>query len=114
MSNLVTSEETRQAISNYFTKTPELHLRKTKARYIVSANRKRHYSNGQEIYNNHEEANTLIFHTLSKWNLSIVLQLRMLLTLTYTFIVEILQDDIVSQPLHSTSALVCQYYSFNK
>ena len=58
MSDLLSSEETRQSISHYITKKPELHLRETEVRYIVSANGKRHFSNGQEISNNHEEANT--------------------------------------------------------
>ena len=54
MSDLLSSEETRQSICYYFTKTPELRLRKTQVRYIVSVNGKRHFSNGQEISNNHE------------------------------------------------------------
>ena len=66
MSDLLSSEGTRQSISYYFTKTPELHLRKTQVRYIVSANGRRHFSNGQEISNNHEETDTLIFHTLEQ------------------------------------------------
>ena len=66
MSDLLSSEETRQSICHYFTKTPELRLRKTQIRYIVSVNGKRHFSNGQEISNNHEETDTLVFHSLEQ------------------------------------------------
>ena len=66
MSDLLSSEETRQSICHYFTKTPELRLRKTQVRYIVSVNGKRHFPNGQEISNNHEETDTLVFHSLEQ------------------------------------------------
>ena len=66
MSELSSSEETKQSISHYLTKTTEFHLRKRQVRYIVSANGKTQFSNGEEISNSHEEADTLIIHTLEQ------------------------------------------------
>ena len=68
MAELLSSEETKQSISHYLTKTTELHLRKRQVRYIVSVNGKTQFSNRQEISNNHEETETLIIHTLEQMN----------------------------------------------
>ena len=66
MSELLSSEEIKQSISCYLTKTTELHLQKRQVRCIVSANGKMQFSNRQEIFNNHEEADMLIIHTLKQ------------------------------------------------
>ena len=66
MSELPSSEETKQSISHYLTKITELHLRKGEVQYIVSANRKTQFSKGEKISNNHEGADTLIIHTLER------------------------------------------------
>ena len=44
----------------------KLHLQKRQVQYVVSVNGKVQFSNGQEISNNHEEADKLIFHTLEQ------------------------------------------------
>ena len=66
MSELPSSEETKQSIPHYLTKITELHLRKGEVQYIVSANGKTQFSKGEKISNNHEGADTLIIHTLEQ------------------------------------------------
>ena len=115
MPELLSSEETKQSISHYLTKTTELHLQKSQVRYIVSANGKTQFSNGEEISNNHEEADTLIIHTLEQMkpiNYNVIVHATD--TDVFFFIVETLQGDIMSQPLYFTGAWICQYYSFNE
>ena len=63
----------KQSISHYLTKTTEPHLQNRKVRYIVGANDKTQFSNREEISNSHEEADSLIIHTLDQmkpinWN----------------------------------------------
>ena len=64
MYELLSSEETKESISHCLTKMTELPLRKRQVRYILSLNIKTQFSNGQEISNNHEEADMLIIYTL--------------------------------------------------
>ena len=66
MPELLSFEKTKQSIRRYLTKTTEFLLWKWQVWYIVSANCKTQLSNGQEISNNDEEAETLIIHTLEK------------------------------------------------
>ena len=66
MSKLFSSEETKQSISHYYTKTTELQLRKRQFRFIVSANGKTQFSCEQETFNNHEEVDALIIHALKQ------------------------------------------------
>ena len=47
----------------------KLHLQKRQVQYAVSVNVKVQFSNGQEISNNYEEADKLIFHTLEQMKL---------------------------------------------
>ena len=47
----------------------KLHLQKRQVQYVVSVNGKVQFSNGQEISNNYEEADKLIFHTLEQMKL---------------------------------------------
>ena len=85
MSELLSSEETKQSISHCLTKTTELHPRKRQVQYIVSANGKMYFSNGEKISNNHEEADTLIIHILEQMKRINCNELCMLLTLMYSF-----------------------------
>ena len=48
MFELLSSEETKQSISFYLTKTTEEHLRKKQIQYTVSANGKTRFSSGKD------------------------------------------------------------------
>ena len=90
-------------------------IKNNQVQYIVSANDKTQFFNRQEISNNHEEADTLIIHTLEQIkpiNCKVIVNATD--TYVFFFIVETLEGGIMSQRLHFTGAWVCQYYDFNE
>ena len=108
MSELLSSEETKQPISSYLAETTEQHLPKKEIQYIVSANGKTKFSDGREMCNNHEEADTLIIHTLEEVKpISSNVVVHAIDDVLFFFTVKTLQRDIMSKPVHFTGAWVC-------